>query len=61
VRAYAKTITNIEFTYLVTGPYPDMFISKSAKKEIGSFDVKAREATLLGDGKAPVAFTAMSE
>ena len=61
VRAYAKTITSVKFTYLVTGPYPDMFIAKSGKKEIGSFDVKAKEATLLGDGNAPIAFTSMIE
>jgi len=38
-----------------------MFISKSGKKEIGSFDVNTKEATLLGDGNAPIAFTTMAE
>jgi hypothetical protein len=61
VRAYAKTITNPKFTYLVTGPYSDMYISKSKVDEISTFDVKGKRAVLLGDGNDKVAFTTMTE
>jgi hypothetical protein len=63
VRAYAKTIpTNkLHFTYLVTGPYSDLFIGKSSKDEIGTFDVKAKKAVLLGTGDEIVALMAMAE
>ena len=61
VRAYAKTVRNLEFTYLVTGPYSDMYFDKSGKEQIGIFDVKAKKAVLLGDGNGRVSFTAMAE
>jgi hypothetical protein len=63
VRAYAKTILKdkLHFTYLVTGPYSDMYITQSSKDEIGTFDVKGKKAVLLGDGNGKVAFTAMQE
>jgi hypothetical protein len=51
----------MHFTYLVTGPYSDMFLARSNYEDIGSWDVKAKKATLLGDGNAPIAFTAMIE
>lgn len=60
MRAYAKTVKNLEFTYLVTGPYSDMYFGKSGD-ELGTFDVKAKKAVLLGDGKGRVSFTAMAE
>ena len=63
VRAYAKTIPKdkLHFTYLVTGPYSDMYIWKSSNNEISTFDVKAKKAVLLGDGNGKVAFTTMHE
>jgi hypothetical protein len=61
VRAYAKTVKNLEFTYLVTGPYSDLYFDKSGKEQIGTFDVKAKKAVLLGDGNGRVSFTAMAE
>ncbi|KAH8601832.1 NmrA-like family-domain-containing protein [Bisporella sp. PMI_857] len=61
VRAFAETIKNLHFTYLVTGPYSDMFFAKSSYPAIGSYDVKAKKATLLGDGKGQVALTAMAD
>ena len=60
VRAFAKTVKDLEFTYLVTGPYSDLYFGKMPKDETG-FDVKAKKAVLLGDGKARVSFTAMAE
>ena len=38
-----------------------MYITKSGKDEIGTFDVKGKKAVLLGDGNGKVAFTAMQE
>lgn len=38
-----------------------MWLTKSRKEEIGSWDVKEGRATLLGDGEGKVAFTAMAE
>ena len=61
VRAYAKTIHHLDFTYLVTGPFSDWYMAKSPRDEIGTFDVKSKRAVLLGDGKAPVSLTAMAE
>jgi hypothetical protein len=61
VRAYAKSARDLEFTYLVTGPYSDLYFGKLGKEEIGMFDVKAKKAVLLGDGKGKVSFTTMAE
>lgn len=61
VRAYMKTVTDLKYTYLVTGPYSDLYMGKSFKDEIGTFDVKAKKAVLLGDGNGKVSFTTMAE
>jgi hypothetical protein len=63
VRAYAKTIPKdkLHFTYVVTGPYSDLYFGKSGKGETGTFDVKAKRAVLLGTGNEKVAFTSMAE
>lgn len=62
VRAHMKRMRKIEHTYLVTGPYSDLYFG--ALKEspsAGSFDVRERSAHLLGDGDMPVSFTAMND
>lgn len=62
VRAHIKRMKKIEHTYLVTGPYSDLYFG--AMKEAphaGSFDVQAAQAHLLGDGDMPVSFTAMND
>jgi len=51
----------LQYTYLVTGPYADLYMGKSKNNEYGSFDVKAKSATLLGTGDEPVSFTTMEE
>lgn len=62
VRAHMKTMNRLEYTYLVTGPYSDLYFGMmKPNPEIGQFDVKARKAILLGDGEGPVSFTAMAE
>lgn len=62
VRSHIKTMKRMEHTYLVTGPYSDLYFG--AMKEVptaGSIDVENRRAHLLGDGNMPVSFTAMND
>ncbi|KEF56233.1 uncharacterized protein A1O9_07814 [Exophiala aquamarina CBS 119918] len=62
VRAHMKTMKRLEYTYLVTGPYSDLYFgAMKTKPEIGHFDVKEKTAVLLGDGEGPVSFTAMAD
>lgn len=62
VRAHMKTMKRLEHTYLVTGPYSDLYFgAMKVKPEIGHFDVKEKTAVLLADGNGPVSFTAMAE
>ncbi len=62
VRRYMATVRNLEWTYLVTGPYSDLyFAGTSGRPEVGSFDIKEKKAHLLGDGNGRVSFTAMTE
>jgi len=62
VRAHMKTLRRMEHTYVVTGPYSDLYFGamKEAPKA-GGFDVERRRAYLLGDGDMPVSFTAMND
>lgn len=57
VRQCMATVKNLEWTYLVTGPYSDLYFGPA----YGGFDVKAKKAQLLGDGKGRVSFTTMAE
>ncbi|EXJ59089.1 hypothetical protein A1O7_06520 [Cladophialophora yegresii CBS 114405] len=62
VRAHMKTMKTLEHTYLVTGPYSDLYFgTMKARPELGQFDVKEKKAVLLGDGEGPVSFTAMAD
>jgi len=62
VRAYIRDhIRRLEYTYLVTGPYSDLWLGKSRVSRIGSFDVQAKKATVLYDGQGKVSFTSMEE
>ncbi|KAF2266153.1 NAD(P)-binding protein [Lojkania enalia] len=57
-----ENITNLSITYLVTGPYSDLYISKmDTAPQVGSFDVQQRKAVLLGTGKEEVSFTTMTD
>jgi len=59
IREHTKRLT---FTYVVTGPYPEYYIGANpSAPEIGSFDVKAKQAWLLGDGNEKVSFTTMPD
>ncbi|OKL64578.1 hypothetical protein UA08_00580 [Talaromyces atroroseus] len=63
VREFIRTsIRRTEFTYLVTGPYIDLYIGKlSQNPHAGSFDVVEKKATLLGSGDEQVSFTTMKD
>lgn len=63
VRAYIKEVAGkIEHTYLVTGPYSDMYFGPmKLAPEIGSFDVMQKKAILCGTGNEKVSFTTMGE
>jgi NmrA-like family protein len=63
VRAYLKNeVKRLKYTYLVTGPYADMYIEKSrGDPKAGSFDVRAKKAVLLGSGDEKIALTTMAE
>ncbi|EXJ85945.1 hypothetical protein A1O1_06314 [Capronia coronata CBS 617.96] len=62
VRAHMKTMQRLEHTYLVTGPYSDLYFgTMETRPELGYFDVKAKKAVLLGDGNGAVSFTAIAD
>lgn len=64
VRAFIRdNIKRLEYTYLVTGPYSDMWMNKApdALAHTGSFDVQGKKATVLYDGKQRISFTTMPE
>ncbi|KAH8817426.1 isoflavone reductase family protein [Xylogone sp. PMI_703] len=65
VRAYIKSsVKRLKYTYVVTGPYADLYIGKidnEKAKRTGNFDVKAREAILLGTGDEKVSLTTMAD
>ncbi len=59
-----KDLDNLDYTYVVVGPYADgepglAFGANRAAKEIGTFDVKNKEAVLIGDGNLKVSYTTM--
>ena len=62
MRAFIReNVERLKITYLVTGPYSDLFIAPNKDPRIGSFDPKRREATLLGTGTEQVSFTTMRD
>jgi hypothetical protein len=55
-------VSRVKCTYLVTGPYIDMFVNIPSKEpEAGGFDVSSRRAVVVGSGDDPVGFTSMPE
>ncbi|KAF9701623.1 hypothetical protein EKO04_000779 [Ascochyta lentis] len=58
IRENAK---DLKVTYLVTGPYSDLFFAPNKDPRIGSFDVREKKATLLGTGKEKISFTTMRD
>ncbi len=58
-----EEVKNLEVTYLVTGPYSDLFLGKTipGNEKAGTFDVQGKKAVVLGDGKEKVSFTTMKD
>lgn len=55
-------VKKLQVTYLVTGPYSDLFFAPASKYEsAGNFDPKTKKATLLGSGEEKVSFTTMKD
>lgn len=63
VRRYIREhIKKLKYTFVVTGPYIDMFFTLSpAAPEAGGFDVDNKRAILVEDGEGRVGFTTMPE
>lgn len=63
VRKFAREqLKRVKPTYLVTGPYVDMYFTLPGFNErIGGFDVKNKRAILVEDGNGKVGFTTMRE
>jgi hypothetical protein len=66
VRAAIRACKNLDYTYVVVGPYADgeaglYFGPNRAIPEAGGFDANKREAVLLGDGNLKISFTTMKE
>lgn len=56
-----ENLKKLKITYLVTGPYSDLFIAPNKNPRIGSFDPSGKKATLLGTGEEKVSFTTMRD
>lgn len=62
VRKYIREkVDNLKITYLVTGPYSDLYFGVSPDERVGSFNVQTKRATLLGTGQEKVSFTTMRD
>jgi nucleoside-diphosphate-sugar epimerase len=62
VRKYVReNIKSLNVTYVVTGPYSDLYFAPSLDNRVGSFNVKEKKATLLGTGEEKVSFTSMRD
>lgn len=62
VRAALKECKKLEYTYVVTGPYADLYVKNyPGREEAGSFDMIKRKAVLLGDGNGKVSLTTMRD
>lgn len=67
VRAELRKLKNLEYTYVVTGPYAnaDFGLYFGAvpieREKAGTFDVKRKRAVILGTGDEKVSFTTMRD
>ncbi|KAJ8107935.1 hypothetical protein ONZ43_g6577 [Nemania bipapillata] len=63
VREFIRNnIKKLQCTYLVTGPYIDMYLSRLPGFEaIGGYDVRSRKAVVIGSGNDAVGFTSMPD
>ncbi|EAL90583.1 hypothetical protein KXW98_008411 [Aspergillus fumigatus] len=57
-----EEVKRLEHTYLVTGPYADLYLENASKcPRAGTFDVANKKAVLLGDGNGRISLTTMSD
>jgi nucleoside-diphosphate-sugar epimerase len=58
-----ENVKRLNITYLVTGPYSDLYIGKMRgnASKTGTFDPKEKKAVLLGTGNERVSFTTMAD
>ena len=63
VRKYIReNISRLKYTYVVTGPYADMYFTLSpSAAEAGGYSVADKKAVLVEDGEGKVGFTTMPE
>lgn len=67
VRAEIEKLKNLEYTYIVTGPYANadfgLYFGATPieKEKLGTFDAKRKRAVLLGTGDDKVSFTTMRD
>ncbi|KAL7893087.1 hypothetical protein HDV63DRAFT_368657 [Trichoderma sp. SZMC 28014] len=57
-KMFAEEVKNLKPTYLVVGPYIEMWTPKDL---VSGFDIQKREATILEDGEQLIGFTAMDD
>ncbi|KAI0473304.1 NAD(P)-binding protein [Xylariaceae sp. FL0804] len=62
-RYIRENVKRLSCTYLVTGPYIDMFLTskRDARHLVGGFDEVSKRATVIGSGDDPVGFTSMPD
>ncbi|KAL6697105.1 hypothetical protein J3F84DRAFT_368022 [Trichoderma pleuroticola] len=58
-KTFAEDVKNLKPTYLVVGPYIEMWVD--GDETFGGFDIKNKKTALLGDGEQPIGFTAMED
>ncbi|KAI0192529.1 hypothetical protein F4808DRAFT_365630 [Astrocystis sublimbata] len=63
VREFIRdNVKRVQCTYLVTGPYIDMFLTLLPDfAALGGFDVGSKRAVVVGAGNDPVGFTSMPD
>ncbi|KAJ3542400.1 hypothetical protein NM208_g4120 [Fusarium decemcellulare] len=63
VRKYIKeNVKRLKYTYLVTGPYVDMYFTLSPNAvEAGGFDAANKKAVLIDNGEGKIGFTTMPD
>lgn len=63
VRKYIReNVKDLQVTYVVTGPYFESWVGRQPGLEVSpGYDVKNREAYLVGDGEGKIGFTTMPE
>ncbi|KAI1778502.1 NAD(P)-binding protein [Hypoxylon cercidicola] len=63
VREFIRdNVKRVKCTYIVTGPYPEMFLSFTlAAEETGGYDIKSKTAVVVGNGDGKIGFTSMPD